>query len=113
MTDYLGIGMGVSLALLGYVGCYYSARVAKLFNGDVMGRLFRLMVAAYLFVGVLTTLDAILLLVNFHVLSEVLGVTTLVSLGVLLAGMIQLLRWNESSLVVPSPLSAITELTEP
>jgi hypothetical protein len=83
-----------ALAIIAFVGTYYSRGATKLYTRDIMERVFGYMTVAFLLVGCVSVIDLVFRMLGFGLTDFLLfPATGIVSLGLIVAGLISLLRW--------------------
>jgi len=95
MADLLTLGLTLAYSFLGFAGFYFSYKALKLYEGDIMHRVFGLMSLAFLVSGFITVFDAVFLAFGTSFASyPLLSVAGIISSSSLLVGLVSLLRWE-------------------
>lgn len=103
MADPVTLVLTLAYSVLGYTGFYFSYRALRLYEGDIMHRVFTLMLVAFLVSAFIAVFDAVFLIFGTPLASyPLLSVAGIISSSSLLGGLVSLLRW-ETSIKKESP----------
>jgi hypothetical protein len=95
MADLLTLVLTLAYSFLGFAGFYFSYKALKLYENDIMHRVFALMSVAFLVSGFITVFDAVFLAFGTSFASyPLLSVAGIISTCSLLIGLVSLLRWE-------------------
>ena len=95
MADPVTLVLTLAYGVLGYTGFYFSYKALKLYEGDIMHRVFTLMSIAFLVSAFIAVFDAVFLVFGTPLASyPLLSVAGIISSSSLLVGLVSLLRWE-------------------
>jgi membrane protein YdbS with pleckstrin-like domain len=95
MVSFLDVSIAIAFGLLGAAGSVYATKLLRLFKGDIMEQLFRLIALAFLLIMAAGFGDAAVLVADQTIPSGVLSAALIASIAVLLIGLVRLFEWNE------------------
>lgn len=105
MADLLNLSLTLAYSFLGFAGFYFSYKAWRLYEGDIMHRVFGLMSLAFLVSAFITVFDAVFLSFGTTLSSfPLVGVAGIISSAALLGGLVSLLRWESKvKKEIPTP----------
>jgi hypothetical protein len=95
MADLPTLVLTLVYSFLGFAGFYFSYKALKLYEGDIMHRVFALMSLAFLVSAFIAVFDAVFLTFGTPLASyPLLSVAGIITTSSLLVGIVSLLRWE-------------------
>lgn len=97
MLNFLGFSIAATFGVIGALGSVYATRALRLFKGDIMEQLFRLMVLGFILITVASIGDAAVLLADLALPAGVFSAALIASVAFVVIGLIRLIDWSEQS----------------
>jgi DMSO/TMAO reductase YedYZ heme-binding membrane subunit len=106
VPDYVALVTDLALAAVAFAGTYYAFESSRLFRGDFMERVWRLVTTAFIIIAFFSILDFIFTIENSSLAQlDVVRIAAVFAICVFVYAMMTVVKWGKSSMESRTQLS--------